>query len=44
MLIEVNLYESEITQLCDVSLRGGAAVVLPRLVKAASKRRHATLS
>jgi len=43
-LIEVNLYESEITQLCDVSLRGGTAVVLPRLVKAAAKRRHTTLS
>ena len=43
-LIEVNLYESEITQLCDVSLRGGTAAVLPRLVKAAAKRRHASLS
>jgi NAD-dependent deacetylase len=43
-LIEVNLYESEITRLCDVSLRGGSAVVLPRLVKAAAKRRAATLS
>jgi len=43
-LIEVNLYESEISQLCDVSLRGGAAAVLPRLVKAASARRAARLS
>src|SRR5216684_8026366 len=32
-LIEVNLYESEITQLCDLSLRGGSADVLPRLTR-----------
>ena len=43
-LIEVNLYDSEITQLCDVSLRGGSAAVLPRLVKAAVERRRARLS
>src|SRR5579862_1249971 len=33
-LIEVNLYESEITRICDASLRGTSADVLPRLVKA----------
>jgi len=31
-LIEVNLYESELTPYCTVSLRGPSAVVLPRLV------------
>jgi NAD-dependent deacetylase len=30
-LIEVNLYESELTPLCTVSLRGSAATVLPLL-------------
>src|SRR5579863_7603267 len=34
ILIEVNLYESEITRICDVSLRGGSADVLPRMVSA----------
>jgi NAD-dependent deacetylase len=43
-MIEVNLYESEITQLCDISLRGGSAVVLPRLLKATSERRKRSLS
>ena len=43
-LIEVNLYESEITQLCDLSLRGGSAIVLPRLAKAISQRRRSMLS
>ncbi len=43
-LIEVNLYESEITQICDLSLRGGAASVMPRLVKAISEQRRARLS
>src|SRR5271156_5009455 len=43
-LVEINLYESEITQLCDVSLRGGAAAVLPRLVKAAAKLWQGRLS
>ncbi len=33
-LIEVNLYESEITRLCTVSLRGRAAEVVPQLVDA----------
>jgi NAD-dependent deacetylase len=31
-LIEVNLYESELTPWCSLSLRGPAAAVLPRLV------------
>ncbi len=43
-LIEVNLYESEITPLCDASLRGGAANVMPRLVAAISEIRRARLS
>lgn len=43
-LIEVNLYESEITPLCDASLRGGSAVVLPRLVREISALRRAALS
>jgi NAD-dependent SIR2 family protein deacetylase len=33
-LIEVNLYESELTPLCTVSLRGKSGDILPRLVKA----------
>ena len=44
ILIEVNLYESEITTICDVSLRGGSAVVLPRLVAAVAKIRRETMS
>lgn len=43
-LIEVNLYESEITQLCDLSLRGGSADVLPRLTRTISDLRRARLS
>jgi NAD-dependent deacetylase len=43
-LIEVNLYESEITQICDSSLRGGSADVLPRLTRAISEIRRAQLS
>ncbi len=43
-LIEANLYESELTALCDVSLRGGAADVLPRLKDAVSRQRRAALS
>jgi NAD-dependent deacetylase len=43
-LIEVNLYESEITRICDVSLRGGSAGVLPRLVTAVAELRKAALS
>ncbi len=44
VLIEVNLYDSEITRFCDMSLRGGAANVLPRLAKAISERRRAMLA
>jgi NAD-dependent deacetylase len=33
-LIEVNLYESELTPLCSVSLRGKTGELLPRLVEA----------
>ena len=43
-LIEVNLYESEITQLCDLSLRGGSADVLPRLTRTLSELRRPRLS
>ncbi len=43
-LIEVNLYESEITRICDISLRGGSAEVLPRIVDAIGEIRRATLS
>jgi len=32
-LIEANLYESELTPLCDVSLRGSTAETLPKLVE-----------
>jgi NAD-dependent deacetylase len=44
VLVEVNLYESEITHYCNVSLRGGSANVLPRLTKAISAKRRAKLS
>ncbi len=44
ILIEVNLYESEITRICDVSLRGGAAEVLPRLVSAVGEIRREKMS
>lgn len=43
-LIEVNLYESEITGRCDVSLRGGSAEVLPRLLCAVVEQRRAALT
>ena len=33
-LIEVNLYESELTSLCTVSLRGKSGEILPQLVQA----------
>jgi NAD-dependent deacetylase len=33
-LIEVNLYESELTPLCTVSLRGKSGDMLPQLVQA----------
>ena len=33
ILIEVNLYETEMTPLCDISLRGKSGEVLPELVE-----------
>jgi NAD-dependent deacetylase len=33
ILIEVNLYETEMTPLCDISLRGKAGELLPKLVE-----------
>jgi len=32
ILIEVNLYETEMTPLCDISLRGKAGEALPELL------------
>jgi NAD-dependent deacetylase len=43
-LIESNLYESEITKLCDISLRGATGEVMPRLVAAIGDLRKARLS
>jgi NAD-dependent deacetylase len=39
-MIEVNLYESEITPLCDVSLRGPSAEVLPQVIAAIKELRQ----
>jgi NAD-dependent deacetylase len=36
-LIEVNLYETEMTPLCDISLRGRAGDILPELVECIRK-------
>jgi NAD-dependent deacetylase len=33
ILIEVNLYQTEMTPLCDISLRGKAGEILPELVE-----------
>src|SRR6202167_5490097 len=44
ILVEVNLYESEITRICDVSLRGTSADVLPRLASAVGEIRREGLS
>jgi NAD-dependent SIR2 family protein deacetylase len=44
VMVEVNLYESELTRICDISLRGGSAEVLPRLVHAVSKLRRSRAS
>lgn len=41
ILIEVNPYPSEITPLCEVSLRGPGGVVLPHLVRLLEQRRRA---
>jgi NAD-dependent deacetylase len=43
-MVEVNLYESEITPICDVSLGGGSAEVLPKLVKAVTDLRRSRAS
>jgi len=40
IMIEVNLYESELTPICDVSLRGSSADLLPRLAAAVSQRQN----
>ena len=44
IMVEVNLYESELTPICDFSLGGPSADVLPRLVKAVSAIRRSRAS
>ena len=44
ILIEANLYESEITRICDISLRGPTGEILPRLTAAVSELRREKLS
>jgi NAD-dependent deacetylase len=44
VLIEANLYESEISAICDISLRGPTGEVLPRLTQAVSALRKEKLS
>lgn len=44
IMIEANLYESEITSICDFSLRGPTGEVLPRLTAAVSELRKTKLS
>jgi NAD-dependent deacetylase len=44
ILIEANLYESEISAICDISLRGPTGEVLPRLTHAVSVLRKEKLS
>jgi NAD-dependent deacetylase len=39
-MIEVNLYESELTPLCDISLRGPSAEIMPKLVAAIKELRQ----
>jgi len=39
-MIEVNLYDSEITPLCDISLRGASAEVMPKLIAAIKELRQ----
>jgi NAD-dependent deacetylase len=41
-LIEVNLYESELTPYCSLSLRGTAATVLPQLAASCARRNNPT--
>ena len=43
-MIEINLYESELTAQCDISLRGGSAVVIPRLTAVLAKKRRAAMA
>jgi NAD-dependent deacetylase len=43
-LIEANLYESELSAICDISLRGPTGEVLPRLTAAVSELRREKLS
>ena len=43
-LVEVNLYESEITAICDYSMRGSTAETLPKLAQAVAQRRKSKLS
>jgi NAD-dependent deacetylase len=43
-LIEANLYESEISAICDISLRGPTGEILPRLTAAVSELRREKLS
>ena len=43
-LVEVNLYESDITPICDHSLRGTSAETLPALLGAIAQRRKGSLS
>jgi NAD-dependent deacetylase len=44
ILIEANLYESEITPICDISLRGPTGEILPRLTGVVSELRKEKLS
>ena len=44
VLIEANLYESELTPLADISLRGPTGKVMPRLIGAIADLRTAKLS
>jgi NAD-dependent deacetylase len=44
VLIESNLYESEITPICDISLRGPTGEVMPRLAATIADIRKARLS
>jgi NAD-dependent protein deacetylase/lipoamidase len=41
-LIEINLYESELTPYCTVSLRGPSATLLPQLVERVARLRRET--
>jgi len=43
-LVETNLYESEISPICDISLRGPTGEILPRLTAAVSELRREKLS